>query len=156
MFSEEMQKHQGSFGFIFLKSILWLLLTFWTYHSGSGAQLSPGICASLIWGPSAALLCWVTEYIYIYIMKYIYWLCTQYGAQHGAWTHNSEIKTWAEIKSQMINWLSHPGVSMRSSLNVTCLLSLEAYRILLVHGILKDHSDEPAVVWVYRMNTDTH
>jgi len=25
-----------------------------------------------------------------------------------AWTHNPEIKTWAEIKSQMLNQLNHP------------------------------------------------
>ena len=31
------------------------------------------------------------------------------GAQRRAWTHNPEIKTGAEIKCQMLNWLSHPG-----------------------------------------------
>ena len=31
-------------------------------------------------------------------------------AWHGAWFHNPEIMTWAEIiKSQMLNWLSHAG-----------------------------------------------
>ena len=30
-------------------------------------------------------------------------------AWHGAWSHNPEIMTWAEIKSQTLNWLSHPG-----------------------------------------------
>ena len=31
------------------------------------------------------------------------------GAQGRAWTHNPEIKTWAEIKSQTPNQLSHAG-----------------------------------------------
>ena len=36
-------------------------------------------------------------------------LHTQCGAQCGTWTHDTEIKTWAEIESWMLNWLSHPG-----------------------------------------------
>ena len=27
----------------------------------------------------------------------------------GAWSHDCEIITWAKIKSQMFNWLTHPG-----------------------------------------------
>lgn len=27
----------------------------------------------------------------------------------GAWSHDSEIMTWAEIKSRILNGLSHPG-----------------------------------------------
>ena len=34
----------------------------------------------------------------------------QREAQCGAGTHDPEIKTWAEIKSQTLNWLSQPGV----------------------------------------------
>ena len=30
-------------------------------------------------------------------------------AQRGAWSHNSEIMTWAEINSRTLNRLSHPG-----------------------------------------------
>ena len=42
-------------------------------------------------------------------------LHTQHGAQHGAWTHNPEIMTWAKIKSQIFNWLSHPSAPQRSN-----------------------------------------
>ena len=30
------------------------------------------------------------------------------GAQQGALSQDPEIMTWTEIKSQMLNWLSHP------------------------------------------------
>ena len=33
----------------------------------------------------------------------------QHEAQRVAWTQDSEIKTWAEVKSWTLNWLSHPG-----------------------------------------------
>ena len=36
-------------------------------------------------------------------------LPTECGAWHGAWSHDPEIMTWAEIKSWMLNRLSHPG-----------------------------------------------
>ena len=36
-------------------------------------------------------------------------LPTEHGAQPGAWSRNPEIMTWAEIRSRMLNWLSHPG-----------------------------------------------
>ena len=36
-------------------------------------------------------------------------LHAQCGAQCGAQTHDPEIVTQAEIKSQMLKWLSHPG-----------------------------------------------
>ena len=36
-------------------------------------------------------------------------LCTEHGAQCGASSRNPEIMTWADIKSQMLNFLSHPG-----------------------------------------------
>ena len=36
-------------------------------------------------------------------------LHAQLGAQHGAQSHSPEVMTWAEIKSQMPNRLSHPG-----------------------------------------------
>ena len=35
-------------------------------------------------------------------------LHAQHGAQRGDTSHDCEIMTWAEIKSQMLNWLSHP------------------------------------------------
>ena len=31
------------------------------------------------------------------------------GAPHRAWSHEPEIMTWADIKSQLLNRLSHPG-----------------------------------------------
>ena len=36
-------------------------------------------------------------------------LPAEQGARRGAWSHHPEIMTWAEIKSQMPNWLSYPG-----------------------------------------------
>ena len=36
-------------------------------------------------------------------------LYTQHGARHGARSHDPGIMTWTEIKSQMLNWLIHPG-----------------------------------------------
>ena len=40
----------------------------------------------------------------------------EHGAQPGR-SHNPEIITWAETKSWMLNWLSHPVASMiRASL----------------------------------------
>ena len=36
-------------------------------------------------------------------------LHTQHRVQRGAWPHDLRITTWAEIKSQTLNWLSHPG-----------------------------------------------
>ena len=44
---------------------------------------------------------------YICLCFFIYnGLHSQRGPQCGAWTHNPEIKTWAEIKSQMPNWVT--------------------------------------------------
>ena len=34
-------------------------------------------------------------------------LCTEHRAWHGAWSQDPEIMTWAETKSQMLNWLRH-------------------------------------------------
>ena len=39
---------------------------------------------------------------------------SQTGAQHGAWSHKPRIMTWAEIKSQIFNLLSHPGTPLLS------------------------------------------
>ena len=36
-------------------------------------------------------------------------LHAQHGAQHGSWTHDPEINTWAEVKSQMLKWQGHPS-----------------------------------------------
>ena len=36
-------------------------------------------------------------------------LPAEHGAQQGAQSHHTEIMTWAKIKSQIFNWLSHPG-----------------------------------------------
>ena len=36
-------------------------------------------------------------------------LLTEKEAQCGAWSQHPEIMTWAEIKSQILNWFSHPG-----------------------------------------------
>ena len=38
-------------------------------------------------------------------------------AGHGAW-HGAEIVTWAKIKSQMLNWLNHPGIQQLKILKV--------------------------------------
>ena len=35
---------------------------------------------------------------------------TECGAWPNAWSYNPEIMTWAEMKSQMLIWPSHPGV----------------------------------------------
>ena len=48
--------------------------------------------------------------IYIYIFQ------AQHRAQCGAWTHDTEIKTWAEVKSQPLNQLSHPGTPTSKNL----------------------------------------
>ena len=37
----------------------------------------------------------------------------------SVWTHHPEIKTWVEIESQMLNWLSHPGIPHCDS-NMQC------------------------------------
>ena len=39
-------------------------------------------------------------------------ICAEHGAWHRARSHNLEIMTLADIKSQMLNWLSHPGVPL--------------------------------------------
>ena len=36
-------------------------------------------------------------------------ILSRFHTQCGAGSHNPEIMTWLEIKSQMLNWLSHPG-----------------------------------------------
>ena len=36
------------------------------------------------------------------------WLHIQWGAWFGAWSQDPETMIWAEIKSQMHKWLSHP------------------------------------------------
>ena len=36
---------------------------------------------------------------------------TELGTWHEAWSEDSEIMTWAEIKSQMSNQLSHPDAT---------------------------------------------
>ena len=36
--------------------------------------------------------------------------------QHGAQSHDGEIMTWAEVKSLMLNQLSHPGTPVVSSM----------------------------------------
>jgi len=54
------------------------------------------------------LLCFYLN-IYLCVCLFLSRLHTQHGAQHGAWTHDPEIKTWAEIKSLMLNWLRNPG-----------------------------------------------
>lgn len=40
----------------------------------------------------------------------------EHGVQLGAWSHDLEIRTWAEAKSGTLNWQSHPGTlrSLRS------------------------------------------
>ena len=42
-------------------------------------------------------------------------LYAQPGAQHWAGSHAPGIMTWAEIKSQMLNWLSHQGAPPAST-----------------------------------------
>ena len=45
-------------------------------------------------------------------------LHAQWGAQHRAWSQDPEITTWAEIKSQMLNWLSYPDAPI--TIFLTC------------------------------------
>ena len=35
-------------------------------------------------------------------------LLTEHGAWHGTWSHDPEIITWVQAKSQTLNWLSYP------------------------------------------------
>ena len=51
-------------------------------------------------------------------------LHAQHRAPHGAWSHDPGVVTWAEIKSQMLNWLSHPGAPRRELLK-KCLFLRE-------------------------------
>lgn len=56
---------------------------------------------------SPAVFCLIyLLFLFIYFLSRLH---VQPGSQHRAWTHNSEIKTWAEIKSQMLNQPSHSG-----------------------------------------------
>ena len=48
-------------------------------------------------------------YVEQVLLLFLSRLCTGWGTQCETWTHNPEIKTWAEIKSWTLNWLSHPG-----------------------------------------------
>lgn len=41
----------------------------------------------------------------------------EHRARHGSQSHDPEVMTWAEIKSQSLNRLSHPGVPGISSFN---------------------------------------
>ena len=43
----------------------------------------------------------------------------EYGAWCGAQSQDPEIMTWAKIKSQLINWLSHPGALIISAFQST-------------------------------------
>ena len=58
------------------------------------------------------------------------------GAQHGAQTHNCEIKTWAKIKSWMLKPLSHPGtphleIILREENAYVCACSNDSLLIIL-------------------------
>lgn len=44
-------------------------------------------------------------------------LHTQHRAPCGDWTHDSEIKIWAEIEGWLLNWLSQPGFPTYAILN---------------------------------------
>ena len=59
-------------------------------------------------------------------------LHAQRGAQHGAWTHDPEIKTWAEIKSWTLNRFSRPGAPKQNPILYSCL----TFNCLMVHIIL--------------------
>ena len=48
---------------------------------------------------------------------------TKQGAWGRAWSHDPEIMTWADIKSQMLNWLSHPDAPQSVSLYWTPVIS---------------------------------
>lgn len=43
-------------------------------------------------------------YLYHFIYLFLSRLHVQHGAQRKAWIHDPKIKTWVEIKSQMLNW----------------------------------------------------
>ena len=43
--------------------------------------------------------------------------CSACGARPGAQSHDSGIITWAKIKCRTFNWLSHPGIHNKCTLN---------------------------------------
>ena len=81
---------------------------------------------------------WVFKFFFIFYLKkvYLFWkekLCEWRQAQkreerenpkesvchqwHSAGPHYPEIMTWAKIKNETLNWLSHPGAPGRCWLN---------------------------------------
>ena len=83
------------------------------------------------------MLCvFVCTSIFIYFLSR---LQAQYGVQHGAWSHNPEIKIWAEVKSQTLNWLSHLGTPVFQMILRTAVLGRWwcPYFYTWVHGAQK-------------------
>ena len=75
-------------------------------------------------------------YVAIIISLYLFWerlreierglgkgqrvrISSRLYAEHGAWSQNPAIMTWAQIKSQRLNWLSHPGGTSLTSFSIT-------------------------------------
>ena len=59
-------------------------------------------------------------------------LPTEYRARCGSGSHNPEIMTWAEIKSGMLNRLSHPGAPHFSSYQTAEHLLQKSYSLKLL------------------------
>ena len=46
-------------------------------------------------------------------------MSNRFPAKYGAWSHHPEIMTWAKMKSQMLNQLSHPGAPQNCEGEIT-------------------------------------
>ena len=57
---------------------------------------------------------------------------TQHGALHGAQCHDPGIMTYAEIKSQTLNQLSHPGAPYPSVLKEESWISTQIFKKYLI------------------------
>ena len=54
-------------------------------------------------------------FFFFFLERILSRLYAQHGLQHGAWSHNPEIMTWAEIKSRMLSQLSYPAAPLTSA-----------------------------------------
>ena len=63
--------------------------------------------------------------------------CAEHGAPYGARSHDPEITTHADIKSQMLNRLSHPGASLFNR-----LFLINSCRIIKIECIRRETSDD--------------
>ena len=66
--------------------------------------------------------------------KQALYLCCQRRPQLGAWSQDCEIMTWAEIKSWMLNWLSHSGAPL--GFIFTFLLAFNTFLLFIFYFFL--------------------